>query len=336
MARTATAPRPSAGASGETAQSPPAAPVRIFAVVVLYRQDAGRSPALRTLLHSASLCLPDAFDLRVLLYDNGPLADIPPPELADGVSYLAAPANGGLAAAYNAALERALAGGFEWLLTLDYDTELPPSYFQSLLAAAHAVADRQEIAAVVPYLLEQGRILSPSRIRLGTTEPLAPASDPLPPGELRAYNSAALLRVSHLRDLGGFSSDFWLDYLDCWLHHQFHRRGKRLYVIPHLTVAHQLSLLNYRERLTPFRFRNFLQAESAWHDLYSGPLDRLLYTARLAVRLVLQKRRGESPEILLATRQLLRSRLTRRRQYRLRLWRDQTRSLLRTSHGPEA
>jgi GT2 family glycosyltransferase len=307
----AAAPKP------DTEPSPVPEPARILAVIVLYHQSATDSPALRTLLESAARVPGCA--MEVLLYDNAP--DAPPPELPAGVSYYAASRNGGLAAAYNAALERAAATGCEWLLTLDCDTRLPADFLPAVLGALCAVQSRPEVAAVVPFLTEAGRPLSPVRLRPGTTTPVRADSAPMPNGELRAYNSAALVRVSAVREIGGFSPDFWLDYLDCWLHHELYRRGKRAYVVPGLYVEHQLSLLDYGERVTPLRFRNFQAAESAYQDLYHGPLERALYTARLAVRLWRQKRRGERPEIMAATRECLRSRILHTRGRRLQAWR---------------
>jgi GT2 family glycosyltransferase len=307
-----------AAAAPKPDQDPCPAPetARILAVIVLYHQSATASPALHTLLDSARAA---GCAMDILLYDNGP--DAPPPELPAGVEYHAAERNGGLAAAYNAGLERAIAIGCEWLLTLDFDTSLPLQYLPEMLRALRAVEHSPEVAAIVPFLTEAGRVLSPVRLKTGTTKPVRPEDAPMPRGELRAYNSAALLRVSAVREIGGFSPDFWLDYLDCWLHHELHQRGKRAYVVPGLYVEHQLSLLNYGERVTPFRFRNFQAAESAYQDLYHGPLERSLYTARLAVRLWRQKRRGERPEIMAATRECLRARILHTRGRRLQVWR---------------
>jgi GT2 family glycosyltransferase len=294
---------------------------RIFAVVVLFRQHVSASMTVAAL--ERALRENHTADCYVLVYDNSPSGDVAPGALPDGFHYHAAAANRGLLGAYETALGRARAEGYDWLLTLDQDTALPPEFFSAIEPGLAAAADDPRIAAIVPHLAEEEWLLSPAYVGIGRARPLPPRFAGVPRREARAFNSAALLRVAALDAIGGFDPCFWLDHLDSWLHHQLYVHGWRMYVLGSVHLQHQLSLLNYQERLSIERFRNFLAAEAAYVDLYGAWWQRAAYTVQLAVRLMNQRRRREAPEIRLATRAAWMRRLTTRRPKRLLEWRQQ-------------
>ena len=64
------------------------------------------------------------------------------------------------------------------------------------------------------------------------------------------------------------------------LHRTLHDAGMRIYVAGDIQVQHELSLQDYRS-LPIDRLRNFLQAESAFFDLYKGALENQVLTATL-------------------------------------------------------
>jgi GT2 family glycosyltransferase len=291
--------------------------VRILAVVVLYRQQATESRTLQALLPQRQRTA--GLELAIVLFDNGP-HPAAPASLPPGIEYHAATHNEGLAGAYNYGLAVALAKEYDWLLTLDQDTDLPPHYLQAMREAAERLDQALEVAAIVPHLVDEGTPVSPVRVRFARITSLPTSFEGIPAGEVRAFNSGALLRVSALQELGGFDERFWLSFLDGWLYRQFHTRGKKVYVLGNVLSEHKLSLLNYRERLSLAHFRNFLAAESAFHDLYCGLLEGALYTARLGGRLINQRRRKEAAEIRQTTLTHLLQRLTWSRKRRLAEW----------------
>ena len=61
-----------------------------------------------------------------------------------------------------------------------------------------------------------------------------------------------------------------------------------MYVLDSVHLEHHFSLLNYRERVSLARLRNFLMAESAYMDLYGQMVGACSIHAQLAVRLVNQ------------------------------------------------
>jgi GT2 family glycosyltransferase len=309
---------------------------RIFAVIVLYKQHPSASVTVATLKRALATA---PADCAVLVYDNsadhtadnradnGPNPSVAAGEPSEGMPadfrYYPAARNRGLLGAYEAALERARAEGYDWLLTLDQDTALPADFFFAIQPGLEAAAADPHIAAIVPHLAEGERLLSPAYVGIGRATPLPAHFSGVPRREARAFNSAALLRVKALDAIGGFDPCFWLDHFDSSLHHRLYMHDWRMYVLDSVHLEHHFSLLNYRDRVSLPHFRNFLSAESAFMDLYGSWWVRAAYTAQLGVRLVNQRRRREYPEILQATRAALLRRLTMTRTKRLRTWRQE-------------
>jgi hypothetical protein len=98
-----------------------------------------------------------------------------------------------------------------------------------------------------------------------------------------------------------------------------HRAGKRIYVAGDIQADHSLSLSDYRS-LSPQTYRWFLQAESAFVDLYLGHFRGAVLTATLAYRYLNQKRRGDSAAILHETLRMLKRRLRLSRRTRIDEW----------------
>jgi GT2 family glycosyltransferase len=296
--------------------------VKIVAVIVLYQQSPSESVTVATL--AAALAQTSLVACRVLVYDNTPGSSsvLIDPHVPEGFHYHRAAENRGLFGAYSAGLTLAHAEGCEWLLTLDQDTALPADFFAAVWPGLAASSEDQRIGVIVPHLAEGDRLLSPAYVGIGRAQPLPRGFGGVPTREARAFNSAALLRVSAIDDLGGFHPCFWLDHLDSWLHRELFLHGWRMYVLASLHLEHHFSLLNYRERVSIGHFRNFLMAESAFFDLYGTWWERALYTLQLVMRIINQRRRDEPREIQHATRGALMRRLRTGRTRRLMEWRQ--------------
>lgn len=290
-------------------------PVRILAVVALYDCKLSNSATLRSLSKATQA---DAVELRTLIVDNSPEQN-PQPALEEGVLYVGVPRNEGLAGAYNRALEIACRDGFDWLLTLDQDTCLPAEFVAGMGSLANSLRDDESVASIVPQLIDGAVCLSPIYVH-----PVRPTSVPrgftgLNEREIYALNSASLLRVAALRALGGFPTDFWLDQLDLWLHHHLHRAGKRVFVAGDIQVAHKLSLLSYSSMSTN-RFRDFLATESAFFDIYKGPVEDMVLTARLMARYWKHRRLGTKDAIVEELREGMIWRLLHSKRVRIAQW----------------
>jgi GT2 family glycosyltransferase len=290
----------------------------ILAVVVLYNKRPAQSATLRGLDRAFSQDPKLLGEYRELLWDNSPR-----PLAVGSIPFLFehrhSPRNEGVSGAYNAAASLAEAADAAWLLLLDQDTSVTPEFLQAMAAHARRLAAQDNVAAAVPFLVAGDFPLSPRRVRFGRYSPVDSDFSGVSQDEIFAANSGTLLRVAALRAVGGYSSDFWLDFSDIELFHRLHRSGYRLYVTGDARLQHDIALMDYDARMTPERYRNFLAAEGAFYDLHKSLPERLLYSARLLVRAVRQ--RGlRNPEFARLARRTLRSRLFRTRKSRIAAW----------------
>jgi len=230
-------------------------------VVVLYRIALHESETFQTL--SAALRDYPALAARIslLIYDNSP--ELQAVELPVGffakASYQHDPSNGGLATAYNHALRAAEQAGITWLWLFDQDTTVVPG----LIPATFAAIDRlptSEVCGIVPKLVQDGIMLSPIAVHRFRYLPMDEGFSGVNSGLLTALNSCACLRVSALRAIGGFPSQYWLDFLDHAVFHRLHEQGGRLLVLD-VIIPHRLSTNNLQKESSHRRFDNLLAAE---------------------------------------------------------------------------
>jgi GT2 family glycosyltransferase len=292
----------------------------ILAVIVLYKTRPENSTAYQTLKTAISHLGANRGTVRILLYDNMPHEPIPEC-LPQDVLYVRAARNEGIAGAYNYALRLATREGFVWMLTLDQDTQLPPEFLLRMRAIALRLHDVNEAGAIVPHLLSRGRLLSPVRIRPWGVTYLRRHTAGFATGEIHAFNSGSLFRVRALQQVGGCHPRFWLDYQDAYLYTKLHQCGRKVYIAEDLEVEHDLSLLSTSRTMGVERFRNFLQAESAYCDLYRGRIGGLSLTARLLGRIWRQQRNGADAAIRRLTRKQFLRRIGHSRRERIHAWR---------------
>ncbi|MDR3745858.1 MAG: glycosyltransferase [Acidobacteriaceae bacterium] len=291
----------------------------ILAVIVLYKTSPHDSVSVTSLARALAATDPDALRLRVMLVDNSPEASAALGLFAEEV-YRSAPENRGLAHAYNAALRMAQELGFDWLLTLDQDTALPENFLSELGNAVALIDADPQFAAVVPQIQGAGRTLSPYTFRWGALPIWFPPDYIGIPNEaVYALNSASLLRVSALRQVGGYDPRFWLDASDHAIFHALAAYGKRVYVAGNIQVQHQLSVLGEKNSMPAARYENLLAAESAFWDLHMNRMASWERNAKLAGRLIRQMRRGET-ELRRISMKHLQLRLLHTRKFRLRIW----------------
>lgn len=244
-------------------------------VIVLYRQRAMESRTVRTLrdalLKSAAL----AGQLCICIYDNSPLPQPVPDDLFAVETLVFQPGfNGGLPPAYNQALAIAEARQATWLLLLDSDTEITPAFLSACLGKTGELENVASIAAIVPHVAEAGTVHSPRTASWLRRKAIPVERSGIFEGELIALNSGAVLRVSAIRSLGGFTGEFWLDYLDYWLFRTLQRKGFQLYVLDAL-LAHSLSLADPGRQMPAARYLNMLEAERYFTKRYGSRWENL-------------------------------------------------------------
>jgi GT2 family glycosyltransferase len=255
----------------------------ILATVVLYRRSAAESQSLLSLLQilGANPNLAEQFSLAV--YDNSP--EQHPLELSANIPviYTHQPANAGLAAAYNFALQYAEQHGQEWLLLLDQDSTLSLGFLSELIECVTTLREQHQVASIVPKITAGSRIQSPVssfliQLRHQHKRFYNTVSDDLAgiqPGGLTAYNSGAALRVAALRSIGGFPEEFWLDYLDYAVFHALAIAKYQMYIM-RAHIEHEPSQANLSD-VPEWRQRNILLAQTLFVKRAGTPVDRMLY-----------------------------------------------------------
>jgi hypothetical protein len=258
--------------------------VKLLAVIVLFKIRPSASSSLLTLLASARQTANSKLKLAVLIQDNTPGGQ-ETGSLPENVRYQAAPHNPGLAEAYNSALKIAEVEGYDWLLSLDQDTSLPINFLERISEIVAGQAAHPEVGAIVPLAIDNGRILSPYRLLAGALPCWYSAgSIGVAHHATYAINSAATLRISALRKVGGYDPCFPLDMSDINLCHKLYKAGIQTFVAGDLVIHHELALLDKRGRMTPERYRVGLLDECAFYDLEMGFLGRLERLIRLVGR----------------------------------------------------
>jgi GT2 family glycosyltransferase len=273
----------------------------ILAVVVLYHCEISASQSLSSLLPILEESAELARHFSLVIYDNSEQPQNAPTSTGFEC-YVHDPSNGGLVSAYNFALARAEAGGYEWLLLLDQDTSLAHGYLCELVEVVTALHGTTEVGAIVPKLLVRDQIYSPEEpflIQLRrqyrrsghavTQEVFGVQQQPL-----NAYNSGAAMRVSALQSIGGFPREFWLDYLDHSVFRALLNAGYRIYVMQ-AQLAHSSSLAEFQS-IPIWRLRNLLLAQTLFVKQSGNFFERLLYRIYLLrFSRNLRKSRKDSP-----------------------------------------
>ena len=236
----------------------------IQCVVVLYKQSPKESEALSSLVRICSSEALLASQIAILVHDNSPQAqeyvlDSSEPAEHICIEYHHAPANLGLAHAYNCALALARECSIPWLLLLDQDTRVTKQFLIQLLESL-GEASTQECCAFVPQLVFNDLVLSPQIVNKVFYQRMPIGFSGLASKRLVAFNSGACIRVSSLMAIGGFPNEFWLDYLDHMIFHSLQESGGRVFVLDS-RLEHSLSVADLESNVSHERYGNLLQAE---------------------------------------------------------------------------
>ncbi len=293
----------------------------ILAVIVLHKLQAAASVSVQSLTRACEqLSVPNALRIRILVVDNSPASE-PQQDLPPELLYISCPQNLGLANAYNRAIEFAAEHGYEWLFTLDQDTELPQDLIDKLLPAIEQVDHTPAIAAVVPILSSRHGALSPYYFQFGAIPRWLPQGYcGIPEEPVFAFNSAACIRVDALQQIGGYDPYFWLDNSDASMFRNLHKLGKWVWVAGDIVVDHEFSMKAMQQRVSPWRYEHILLAESAFWDAEMPWLSGAERTLRLFLRYLKHLKRGDPAALRKATLRFLGLRLFRSRRHRRRLF----------------
>lgn len=233
---------------------------KIYIVIVLYKQkwvDIPSRDCIENLVHR------DAVEM--LIYDNSPEEQTVSFFEEQSVTYIHNSMNPGLASAYNQALS--FAKDFEWLVLLDQDTKLSSSFFYEIAKAQPT----DQVVSLVPRIFSGNQQISPVfSNQYVSKKSIYPKEGSY--SEIMAINSASVLRVSFLKEIGGFNEEFPLDFLDHWLYWKINDVGRKVQILP-VKIQHSLSVLDYTT-LKFTRYQSILAAERLFYGEYAVALKK--------------------------------------------------------------
>lgn len=299
--------------------------MQILVVVVLYKQLPERSQTIQSLIHvfERKSALNDS--LRILLWDNSP-TPASRVSLPFSFEFSHADRNLGTSGAYNHAMERAESLHCPWLLLLDQDTTISERFLTAMIGYSERFGPAAEVAAVVPFIFSHGTLVSPRRLlSFNRVQQIPVTFSGLCKDKAYAVNSATLMRVSALREVGGYSEEFWLDLSDVYVFQALYRKGKYMYIAGEIHVEHSIASMDFDKEMSPERYRNFIAAESAYIDLFLSPVERSAQLLRLFVRAFRQYRRYQNKIFSRIAWEYFLQRLFLTRAARLERWRSQLR-----------
>ena len=294
--------------------------MQILIVVVRYKTPIEESQTLMSLSEAFRTEPKLSHSFGVLLWDNSPVT-LCSPQLPFPFEYGYSDRNLGVSGAYNRAMERAESIGCPWLLLLDQDTTVPQGYLDSMLAHSLDLQNDERIATIVPFVRSHGKLVSPRQFgNLLRNHQIPQTQSGVFKQDAYAVNSGTLMRVSALREVGGYSEDFWLDLSDAYIFQALHRRGKWMYIAGDLELPHSLAALDFNKDMGTARYRNFLAAENAYIQLYRSRVMNWLQTFWLLARAARQYRRYRNKEFAKITLRCFFERLFYSKSARLARW----------------
>jgi len=271
--------------------------VKILAVVVRYLVPLSESPTLQGFCDALSSQPDLAQGYTVMIWDNSP-EEIVNPQLSIPFLYQHSKVNLGVSGAYNCAMEYAIELGYPWMLLLDQDTKITHGFLLTMLRHCLDLLPREEIAAIAPTVCTGRIVVSPHRqhFRLRVRLQYPPGECGIAPGEAAAINSGCIMRVAALQAIGGFSTDFWLDFSDYYVFHQFFVHGMKIWRAADVELEHDLSVTDYDLLMTPSRYRSLSYAETAFYDLYKARIENAGHVVQLLARAIKQRMKCDNPE----------------------------------------
>jgi GT2 family glycosyltransferase len=257
----------------------------ILPILVLYNVTLENSTTFQTFITSSHYGELDP--TLIAVYDNSPISHVRSGEEAHLFAYKHDPSNGGIAAAYNWALDIAKSQGHSWLLLLDQDSSLPITFLAFASDAVRLYSTNNSVVAIVPRATDRGGDISPNRVRFGRLTPLPEPRPQVADYEVTAINSGTAVKVSFVASLGGFNPAYRLDCLDHWLFRQIYAQGKKV-ALSASVLEHDLSVSDYRNHVSLARYESMLSAEALFVTTEKGRVEIPVYVIRLMMRAVKQ------------------------------------------------
>jgi GT2 family glycosyltransferase len=255
--------------------------LQILAILVLYKMAPEQSQTFRSLEESVRNTPGAADAIRCIIYDNSPEPHaLPSTPIA--CEYRHDASNPGLAKPYQDGFNAATAAAIPWLLLLDQDTRLTAAYLQEVFKTIAAQEPNPRVAAIAPKLRQDSDLMSPHWPVLRWAPVAFDGASGLIERRVLIYNSAAVLRVRSLQEIGGFPQDFPLDFLDHAVFTRLHRAGKRIFLL-NTVLEHHLGSrgMDVESRLyEDWRLQSIFASEARFYRQLGTSIELLFFAWR--------------------------------------------------------
>jgi rhamnosyltransferase len=238
-------------------------------VIVSYYPDSGFKDRLR--LAAAQ------FPLTILVDNSGREL----PELSgENLHFLRNENNLGLGTALNQGCSEALNAGFEWVVTLDQDSQLDHNFLQIMLRGWKKCEKKPAIIG--------SNYFSVSR----NTYKIPPQYDSVPLPRVTVITSGSLMHLGYWNTLGRFREDFFIDAID----HEYCLRVRAAGLTVCLnsqpamrhTIGAELTYSNWLRKIIPFShppLRNYTNARNSMRTIVENALQEPVWCLRRATGL---------------------------------------------------
>lgn len=251
--------------------------LKIGIILVVYNRKFNDIPILKR-LKDGELNLDNC---ELFIYDNSPESLISSDDLVGKIEYYHDKLNSGLAVAYNWGLKKCEDKFCNWLLLLDHDTLVGPEYLMILEDELLNVSSN--VVAIVPKIYSGQRQISPVYSSLlNYHKPFLMDGDYT--GSITGINSCTLLRVSYIKYLNGFNTQYPLDYLDHWYFDTIKYNKKYIRIVD-FKVDQDLSIDDFDNKVSLFRFNSILEAKSKYYKT-RGLLFQIRFFGSLILSLI--------------------------------------------------
>lgn len=235
--------------------------------LVAYAQKFTETESFRSLLKMSDSI---KSRLNIIIFDNGNnnYSDVRLPADFHSISYLYNEniQERGTRIAYETTLVHS---NDEWLMLLDDDTSLTENYITLLLTEIESRDRDGEIVAYCAKIYDHETQISPT-----ASETLDMLLYPKGAGvyeeNISALSSTVTLKKTFIEEMGGFSKDFPLDYLDHWIFYKIISNQKKVKVL-NCKLSHRLSVQDLPS-LSEERFYSIFSSEYRFYKVYRPDL----------------------------------------------------------------
>ena len=195
----------------------------IAAVVILYNPD-------NNVLSNINSYIDQVDKLFAVDNSDKPNSAVVEKIIADNrIEYISNDGNVGIAAALNIGAKKAIEEGYDYLLTMDQDSEASSSLISNLL---ECFSIDSNVAVVAPLLYHpEGRGL----IR-NTDKPCEQV--------FTVWTSGNLIKLKIYEKAGGFKEELFIDYVDHEFCLRLNKMGYKIYICNKADLKHNLGMIN--------------------------------------------------------------------------------------------